>query len=304
MERSHKFWFWNVLILQMMLVVATFWRLILDGQRYLFMDSYDGMRNYFAYHNFINQGETDDFFLFNNMNYPFGDYITYTDNTPLLAVIVKWFSENIYNISHCSLSIFHWFYVFSIVLSSVFLYLIGKHFKQEVLDVTFNDKNIFQVLDLSIEEGLEFFKDQKDIIKKLKPLDDVGLGYIKLGQSSSTLSGGEAQRVKLASFLGKERITEKILFIFDEPTTGLHFHDIRRLLDAFNALVEKGHTVIVVEHNMEVIKNADWLIDLGPEGGADGGHLVFEGTPEDLIHVKESYTGKYLKEKLEWDKNH
>ena len=128
MERSHKFWFWNVLILQMMLVVATFWRLILDGQRYLFMDSYDGMRNYFAYHNFINQGETDDFFLFNNMNYPFGDYITYTDNTPLLAVIVKWFSENIYNISHCSLSIFHWFYVFSIVLSSVFLYLIGKHF--------------------------------------------------------------------------------------------------------------------------------------------------------------------------------
>ena len=180
----------------------------------------------------------------------------------------------------------------------------GKRFKQEVLDVTFNDKNIFQVLDLSIEEGLEFFKDQKDIIKKLKPLDDVGLGYIKLGQSSSTLSGGEAQRVKLASFLGKERITEKILFIFDEPTTGLHFHDIRRLLDAFNALVEKGHTVIVVEHNMEVIKNADWLIDLGPEGGADGGHLVFEGTPEDLIHVKESYTGKYLKEKLEWDKNH
>ena len=180
----------------------------------------------------------------------------------------------------------------------------GKRFKQEVLDVTFNDKNIFQVLDLSIEEGLEFFKNQKDIIKKLKPLDDVGLGYIKLGQSSSTLSGGEAQRVKLASFLGKERITEKILFIFDEPTTGLHFHDIRRLLDAFNALVEKGHTVIVVEHNMEVIKNADWLIDLGPEGGADGGHLVFEGTPEDLIHVKESYTGKYLKEKLEWDKNH
>lgn len=128
MEKLHKFWFWNVLIAQTALVVATFWRLIIDGQRYLFMDSYDGMRNYFAYHNFINQGKTNDFFLFNNMNYPFGDYILYTDNTPLLAVIVKWFSENIYDISNFSLSIFHWFYVFSIVLSSAFLYLIGKRF--------------------------------------------------------------------------------------------------------------------------------------------------------------------------------
>ncbi len=174
----------------------------------------------------------------------------------------------------------------------------GQRFKQDVLDVQYREKNIFEILDMSIEDSLEFFKDEKDIFKKLKPLDDVGLGYIKLGQSSSTLSGGEAQRVKLASFLGKERVKEHIFFIFDEPTTGLHFHDIRKLLDALNALVEKGHTVLVVEHNMEVIKSADWLIDLGPEGGKDGGHLVFQGLPEDAVKCKKSYTGKYLKEKL------
>lgn len=180
----------------------------------------------------------------------------------------------------------------------------GNRFKQEVLEVKYKDKNISEVLDLSIEEALDFFADEKEIISKLQPLFNVGLGYIKLGQSSSTLSGGEAQRVKLASFLAKERTTERILFIFDEPTTGLHFHDIRRLLDALNALVEKGHTVVVVEHNMEVIKNADWIIDLGPEGGIDGGHLVFEGKPEDLIQVENSYTGKYLKEKMAWDAAH
>ena len=129
-------------------------------------------------------------------------------------------------------------------------------------------------------------------------MHDVGLGYIKLGQSSSTLSGGEAQRVKLASFLTKERVTEKILFIFDEPTTGLHFHDIQKLLDALNALVEKGHTVLVVEHNMEVIKSADWVVDLGPDGGKGGGNLVFQGTPEKLAKKKGSFTGEFLKEKL------
>lgn len=129
-------------------------------------------------------------------------------------------------------------------------------------------------------------------------MNAVGLGYVKLGQSSSTLSGGEAQRVKLASFLAKERSDEHILFIFDEPTTGLHFHDISKLLNALNALVEKGHSVLVVEHNMEVIKSADWVIDLGPEGGKDGGYLVFQGRPEDLVKVKASYTGKFLKEKL------
>jgi len=151
---------------------------------------------------------------------------------------------------------------------------------------------------LSIEEALTFFEDKKDIIKKIQPLFNVGLGYVKLGQSSSTLSGGEAQRVKLASFLTKESSKEKILFIFDEPTTGLHFHDIQKLLKALNALVEKGHTVLVVEHNMEVIKSADWIVDLGPGGGKEGGQLVFQGKPEDLAKVKESHTGYYLKEKL------
>ncbi len=174
----------------------------------------------------------------------------------------------------------------------------GFRFKQEVLDVRYKGKNIFEILDLSIDEAIDFFADAKDVIQKIKPLQNVGLGYIKLGQSSSTLSGGEAQRVKLASFLVKERTKEKILFLFDEPTTGLHFHDIKKLLDALNALVEKGHTVIVVEHNMEVIKSADWVIDLGPDGGKNGGNLVFQGLPEDLAKVKKSYTGQYLKEKL------
>ena len=175
----------------------------------------------------------------------------------------------------------------------------GKKFRAEVLEVNYKGKNIFEILDLSIEEALDFFQANKDIITKIKPLNDVGLGYVKLGQSSSTLSGGEAQRVKLASFLGKQNSKEHIFFIFDEPTTGLHFHDIRKLLDALNALVEKGHSVLVVEHNMEVIKSADWVIDLGPEGGRDGGHLVFQGTPEGLTKIKESYTGQFLGEKLQ-----
>ena len=174
----------------------------------------------------------------------------------------------------------------------------GNRFKQEVLDVQYKGKSIFDVLDMSIEEALDFFESEKEVVNKLRPLYNVGLGYIKLGQSSSTLSGGEAQRVKLASFLGKERVKDHILFIFDEPTTGLHFHDIRKLLDALNALVEKGHTVLVVEHNMEVIKSADWIVDLGPGGGKHGGHLVFQGLPEDLAKNKKSYTGQYLKEKL------
>ncbi len=174
----------------------------------------------------------------------------------------------------------------------------GQRFQQDVLDVQYKGKNIFEILDMSIEEGLDFFDGHKDIITKLKPLNDVGLGYVKLGQSSSTLSGGEAQRVKLASFLGRERVTERIVFIFDEPTTGLHFHDIQKLLDALNALVEKGHTVIVVEHNMEVIKSADWVIDLGPEGGEPGGNLVFAGTPEGLAECEGSFTGGYLGGKL------
>jgi excinuclease ABC subunit A len=174
----------------------------------------------------------------------------------------------------------------------------GRRFRQEVLDVQYKGKSIFDVLNLSVEEALDFFKGQKDIAERLQPLFDVGLGYVQLGQSSSTLSGGEAQRVKLASFLIRENSGGHIFFIFDEPTTGLHFHDIQKLLKAINALVEKGHSVLVVEHNMEVIKSADWVIDLGPEGGIAGGNLVFEGTPEGLSKVKESYTGRFLKGKL------
>lgn len=174
----------------------------------------------------------------------------------------------------------------------------GKRFKPEVLEVEYKGKNIYDVLELSVEEALEYFSAKKDIVRKLKPLQDVGLGYIKLGQSSNTLSGGEAQRVKLAYYLGKEKSTERLLFIFDEPTTGLHFHDINKLLDAMNALVEQGHTVLIVEHNLDVIKSADWIIDLGPEGGRGGGKLLYQGTPEGLLKCKDSYTAKYLREKL------
>lgn len=179
----------------------------------------------------------------------------------------------------------------------------GKRFKNEVLEVKYQGKNIYDILELSIEEALDFFAKSKDIVSKIKPLSDVGLSYIKLGQSSSTLSGGEAQRVKLASYLVKERSSEQILFIFDEPTTGLHFHDIHKLLGALNALVENGHTVLVVEHNLDIIKCADWVIDLGPDAGKTGGYLVFQGTPEALMEEPSSYTGAYLKEKLARVKN-
>jgi len=174
----------------------------------------------------------------------------------------------------------------------------GKRFKEEVLDVTYQGKNIHEILEMSVDEAIEFFAGVKEVITKLKPLQDVGLGYVHLGQSSSTLSGGEAQRVKLASFLTQETSSNHVFFIFDEPTTGLHFHDIRKLLDALNALVEKGHTVLVVEHNLEVVKSADWVIDLGPEGGKGGGHLVYQGRPEGLVDVGESFTGFYLQDKL------
>jgi excinuclease ABC subunit A len=179
----------------------------------------------------------------------------------------------------------------------------GKRFKDDVLDVHFEGKNIHDVLQLSIDEAIDFFGShkgtmEKAISNKLKPLSDVGLGYVKLGQSSSTLSGGESQRVKLASFLGVDKGSSHVMFIFDEPTTGLHFHDIHRLLDAFNALIANGHTILIIEHNPEVIKTADWIIDLGPEGGEEGGNLVFEGTPENLVKCTNSYTGKYLASKL------
>lgn len=170
----------------------------------------------------------------------------------------------------------------------------GKRFKDEVLEITYRTKNVFDVLEMSVDESIEFFKDEKKIAKALQPLSDVGLGYLKLGQSSDTLSGGEAQRVKLASFLGKGKDSNKVLFIFDEPTTGLHFHDINKLLSSFDALIENGHSVIVIEHNTDVIKAADWIIDLGPEGGAGGGQLLYEGEPEGLRKVKESFTGRYM----------
>lgn len=178
----------------------------------------------------------------------------------------------------------------------------GKRFKPDVLDVRFRDKNIHDILEMTVDEAILFFSENdktegKKIGKKLMPLKDVGLGYVKLGQSSSTLSGGESQRIKLASFLAKEKDTPT-LFIFDEPTTGLHFHDIRKLLDAINALISRGHSVLIIEHNPEVIKVADWVIDLGPEGGEMGGYKVFEGTPEGLVKCKESYTGQYLAGKL------
>jgi len=174
----------------------------------------------------------------------------------------------------------------------------GKRFKQHVLDVTYKEKSVSEVLDLTIEEALEFFKDEAKIIAKLQPLADVGLGYVHLGQSSNTLSGGEAQRIKLASFLIKGNNSSKTLFIFDEPTTGLHFHDIKKLLKSLNALLDQGNSILVIEHNMDVIKCADWVIDIGPEGGDRGGELVFEGVPEDLVKNKKSYTGSFLKPHL------
>ncbi len=176
----------------------------------------------------------------------------------------------------------------------------GKRFKKEVLEVKFNNASIDDILNMTIDEAISFFDkgEQKKLVTKLKPLQDVGLGYVTLGQSSSTLSGGEAQRIKLASFLIKGNSKDKALFIFDEPTTGLHFHDIKKLLKSFNALIERGHSIVVIEHNIELIKCADYLIDLGPEGGENGGQLLAYGTPEELIKSKTSHTARYLREKL------
>jgi len=178
----------------------------------------------------------------------------------------------------------------------------GHRFKSDILDVKYKGKNIDDVLNMTIEEAIEFFNAQPSnlnaqIVKRLRPLYDVGLGYIKLGQNSSSLSGGENQRVKLAYFIGQEK-AEPTLFIFDEPTTGLHFHDIARLLKSMDALIERGHTILIIEHNLDVIKMADHVIDLGPEGGDRGGNLVIAGTPEEVAKCKDSITGQYLKHKL------
>ena len=176
----------------------------------------------------------------------------------------------------------------------------GKRFKKEVLEVTFDNKNIHHILTMTIDDAISFFSENKQtkITQKLQPLQDVGLGYVQLGQSSSTLSGGEAQRIKLASFLVKGTTKEKALFVFDEPTTGLHFHDIKKLLASFDALIDKGHSILVVEHNLDLIKCADWIIDLGPEGGENGGQLLAVGTPEEIVKIKKSVTASYLKDKL------
>lgn len=178
----------------------------------------------------------------------------------------------------------------------------GKRFKDEILDVKYRGKNIYDILNMTVNQAIEFFSEsegttEKRIIKRLKPIQDVGLGYIKMGQSSSTLSGGESQRIKLASYLAEEQPTPT-LFIFDEPTTGLHFHDIKKLMNAFNSLIGQGHSLIIIEHNIDIIKNADWIIDMGPEGGDKGGYIVAQGTPEDIIKCEQSYTGKYLKKIL------
>jgi len=176
-------------------------------------------------------------------------------------------------------------------------------FKEEVLEVKYRGKNIYEVLEMTIDEAIDFFGARKGtqedkVVRKLTILQEVGLGYLKLGQSSSTLSGGESQRVKLASFLSSESQHTPMLFIFDEPTTGLHYYDISKLLESFNKLIQKGHTVVVIEHNMEVIKSADWIIDLGPEGGEGGGNIVCQGKPEEIVRNSQSYTGYYLSEKL------
>ena len=178
----------------------------------------------------------------------------------------------------------------------------GKRFAQSALDVLYRGKTISDILEMTVNQAIEFFSEEqrfneKKIVNRLKPLQDVGLGYIKLGQSSSTLSGGENQRVKLAYFMSGEK-KNHTMFIFDEPSTGLHFHDINTLMKSFNLLVQKGHTVVIIEHNMDIIKCADHIIDLGPEGGAEGGTLVVEGTPEQVVKCEASYTGKFLAEKL------
>ena len=182
----------------------------------------------------------------------------------------------------------------------------GKRFKEELLDVIYQEKNISELLQLTVDDAIELFQkkakphsSEEKIVSKLNNLSEVGLGYIKLGQASSTLSGGEAQRIKLASFLARGNNSDHILFIFDEPTTGLHFHDIKKLLKAFDALMAQGNSVLIIEHNPEVIKCADWVIDMGPEGGEGGGHIVFEGTPENLANCKESVTAPFIKEKLQ-----
>lgn len=174
----------------------------------------------------------------------------------------------------------------------------GRRFKPEVLEMRFKEKSIHEVLEMTVDDAIIFFSGNKEILRKIQILQDVGLGYLRLGQPSNNLSGGEAQRIKLAYFLSEGHKDEHILFVFDEPTTGLHFHDISYLLKSFNRLVEKGHSLVIIEHNLDVIKCADWIVDLGPDGGKHGGSLVYEGSPEGLLKVKDSHTAEHLGPKL------
>jgi len=242
-----------------------------------YIKAYDEIRKLFADQQLSKQmGYTASFFSFNTQ----GGRCEECQGEGTVTVEMQFMADLVLECEHCH----------------------GQRFKQDLLEVTYKGMNIHDVLNMTVNQAIEFFGQstescEKKIVKRMKPLQDVGVGYVKLGQSSSTLSGGESQRVKLASFLANEK-PEPTIFVFDEPTTGLHFHDIKTLLKAFDALIAKGHTVIIIEHNLEVIKCADHIIDIGPEGGENGGNLVFEGTPEDIIHCEASYTGKYLKTKI------
>lgn len=250
-----------------------------------YVKAYDAIRDLYANQQLAKQiGMKSQFFSFNTE----GGRCEECKGTGIVTVEMQFMADIVLECSECH----------------------GNRFKKDVLDVCYHGKNINDVLNMSIDEAITFFDDShgqpqsnedqrlcKTIIKRLRPLSDVGLGYIKLGQSSSSLSGGESQRVKLAFYIGQEK-QDPTLFIFDEPTTGLHLHDISKLLNSMNSLIDRGHTILIIEHNMEIIKNADYIIDLGPEGGNEGGYLIATGTPEDITHDPASTTGKFIKQKI------
>ena len=240
-----------------------------------YIKAYDDIRNLFAIQQLsINRGYQPKHFSFNVD----GGRCEHCKGDGNITIEMQFMADVVLECEHCK----------------------GKRFKKEILEVEYNGVSLDQLLVMTVDNAIEFFEKYQlsKMVKRLKPLQQVGLGYVSLGQPSTTLSGGEAQRIKLASFIGRGATKDKIVFIFDEPTTGLHFHDINKLLISFNALIDKGHTVIVVEHNLELIKCADHVIDLGPEGGKNGGNIVAMGTPEKITKIKASHTGQYLAKKL------
>jgi excinuclease ABC subunit A len=240
-----------------------------------YIKAYDDIRNLFAIQQLsINRGYQPKHFSFNVD----GGRCEHCKGEGNITIEMQFMADVVLECEHCK----------------------GKRFKKEILEVEYNGVSLDQLLVMTVDNAIEFFEKYQlsKMVKRLKPLQQVGLGYVSLGQPSTTLSGGEAQRIKLASFIGRGATKDKIVFIFDEPTTGLHFHDINKLLISFNALIDKGHTVIVVEHNLDLIKCADHVIDLGPEGGKNGGNLVAMGTPEKITKIKASHTGEYLAKKL------